>query len=66
MELGAELESRLDQGTAARESDRSMTAGTDSTAEGSTISLPKAGGAVSGLGENFGAPALAVGEVNVE
>ena len=40
-----------------------MSAGTDSTAEGSAISLPKGGGAVSGLGEKF-SPDLFTGTGN--
>ena len=40
-----------------------MNAGTDSTAEGSAISLPKGGGAVSGLGEKF-SPDLFTGTGN--
>ena len=40
-----------------------MSAGTDSTAEGSAISLPKGGGAVSGLGETF-SPDLFTGTGN--
>jgi RHS repeat-associated protein len=40
-----------------------VSAGTDSTAEGSAISLPKGGGAVSGLGEKF-SPDLFTGTGN--
>ncbi len=40
-----------------------MSAGTDSTAEGSAISLPKGGGAISGLGETF-SPDLFTGTGN--
>lgn len=40
-----------------------MSAGTDSTAEGSVISLPKGGGAISGLGEKF-SPDLFTGTGN--
>src|SRR5206468_8129152 len=47
----------------AAERSETVSAGTDSTAEASAISLPKGGGAVSGLGEKF-SPDLFTGTGN--